>query len=85
MKRVDRCRISSWRFFFLVPAPKRRRPTTTPAADPLICKRFDETGSLARKRKVCKTKSEWSKSTSELQDSMNRFVEERRGRPPTGN
>jgi hypothetical protein len=60
-------------------------PPSASVADPMICKRFDETGSLARKRKVCKTKSEWSKSTSELQDSMNRFVEDRRGRPPTSN
>ncbi|MGH6696028.1 hypothetical protein [Sphingopyxis sp.] len=60
-------------------------PAAAPAADPVICKRFDETGSLARKRKVCKTKAEWSKSTSELQDTMNRFVEDRRGRPPSGN
>ena len=60
-------------------------PSPPPAADPVICKRFDETGSLARKRKVCRTKSEWSKATSELQDSMNRFVEDRRGRPPSGN
>jgi hypothetical protein len=72
-------------FLLLGSGTENPPPTTTPAADPLICKRFDETGSLARKRKVCKTKSEWSKSTSELQDSMNRFVEERRGRPPTGN
>lgn len=72
--------------FLLLGSGTEAPPTTpAPAADPLICKRFDETGSLARKRKVCKTKSEWSKSTSELQDSMNRFVEERRGRPPTGN
>lgn len=60
-------------------------PPPSPPADPMICKKFDETGSLARKRKVCKTKAEWSKSTSELQDSMNRFVDERRGRPATSN
>ncbi|MDO9364374.1 MAG: hypothetical protein Q7T60_15705 [Sphingopyxis sp.] len=72
-------------FLLLGSGTEAAPPPTAPAADPLICKRFDETGSLARKRKVCKTKSEWSKSTSELQDTMNRFVEERRGRPPTGN
>lgn len=71
--------------FLLLGSGSEASPPTAPSADPVICKRFDETGSLARKRKVCKTKSEWSKSTAELQDSMNRFVEERRGRPPTGN
>ena len=72
-------------FLLLGSGAEATPPASTPPADPVICKRFDETGSLARKRKVCRTKSEWSKATSELQDSMNRFVVDRRGRPPPGN
>lgn len=52
-----------------------------PPADPIICKKYEETGSLVRKRKVCRTKSEWAKANSELQETMNRFVEDRRTRP----
>lgn len=52
-----------------------------PAADPVICKRYEETGSLVKKRKVCRTKSEWAKSSSEMQETLNRFVEDRRTRP----
>ena len=67
---------------FLLLGSSTEAPPAAPPANPMICKKFDETGSLARKRKVCKTKAEWSKSTSELQTEMNRFVEERRGKPP---
>lgn len=52
-----------------------------PPADPVICKSYEETGSLIKKRKVCKTKSQWAKATSEMQETMNRFVEDRRTRP----
>lgn len=52
-----------------------------PPADPIICRRYEETGSLVKKRKVCKTKSQWAKSTSEMQETLNRFVEDRRTRP----
>ncbi|WP_428632009.1 hypothetical protein [Sphingopyxis sp.] len=68
--------------FLLLGSGTEAVPPSSPPAEPMICKRFDETGSLARKRKVCKTKADWAKSTAELQDSMNRFVEERRGKPP---
>jgi hypothetical protein len=56
-------------------------PPSPPAADPVICKQFEETGSLIRKRKVCKTKSQWAKASSEMQETLNRFVEDRRTRP----
>jgi len=52
-----------------------------PPADPVICKQYEETGSLVKKRKVCRTKSEWAKSSSEMQETLNRFVEDRRTRP----
>jgi hypothetical protein len=58
---------------------------TGKSADPVICRKYVETGSLIRKKKVCRTRSEWIKANSELNESMNRFVEERRGRPPGGN
>jgi hypothetical protein len=54
-------------------------------ADPVICKKFAETGSLVRKKKICRTQSEWTTESSSLRDSAARFVEERRARPPTGN
>ena len=58
-------------------------PPAEPAkpADPVICKTYDVTGSLVRKKKVCRTKSEWSKAASELNETLNRFVEDRRTRP----
>ncbi len=56
-------------------------PPSPPPADPVICKRYEETGSLIKKRKVCRTKSEWAKSASEMQETLNRFVEDRRTRP----
>lgn len=77
--------MSSFILAFLLLGSGTEAPPSAPTVDPVICKKFDETGSLVRKRKVCKTKSQWSKATSELQDSMNRFVEDRRGRPPGGN
>jgi hypothetical protein len=58
-------------------------PQETPsaeAADPVICKRFVETGSLVRKRRVCRTRSAWNKEASSLRDSTTRFVDDRRGR-----
>lgn len=74
--------MSNFLMAFLLLGSSTEAPPVAPPADPIICKRFDETGSLARKRKVCKTRAQWSKSTSELQTEMNRFVEERRGKPP---
>lgn len=59
-------------------------PAGTPSAepaDPVICKRYVETGSLARTTKVCRTRSAWKKESSALRDSATRFVDDRRGRP----
>ncbi len=59
--------------------------TSAAPSDPVICKKFVETGSLVRKKKICRTQSEWTTESSSLRDSAARFVEERRARPPTGN
>lgn len=66
---------------FLLLGSGAEAPPPPPPADPIICKRYEETGSLVKKRKVCRTKSQWSKATSEMQETMNRFVEDRRTRP----
>lgn len=63
----------------LLLASETDAPLAEPA-DPIICKKFDETGSLVRKKKICRTKSQWAKESSQLRDSATRFVEERRGR-----
>lgn len=65
----------------LLLAPDAEVAPPPPPADPVICKRYEETGSLIKKRKVCRTKSEWTKATSEMQETLNRFVEDRRTRP----
>ena len=52
------------------------------AADKVICKRFDVTGSLVKKRRVCLTRAEWAKMNDGDQDAARRFVDENRGRPP---
>lgn len=36
--------------------------------DKLVCKRFSETGSLVKKRKVCHTKAQWGRLRSDTQD-----------------
>lgn len=35
-------------------------PPPDPPADPLICRRIPETGSLLRSKRVCMTKSQWA-------------------------
>ncbi|GEM_PF-3856164 len=34
----------------------------TAAADKLICKSYDTTGSLIKKTRICRTKAEWDKA-----------------------
>lgn len=68
-------------FLLLGPGAEVAGPPPPPPADPVICKRYEETGSLIKKRKVCRTKSEWAKAASEMQETLNRFVEDRRTRP----
>jgi hypothetical protein len=63
-------------------------PTDTPSAEPankVICKKFVETGSLVRKKKICRTRADWNKESSALRESATRFVEERRGRVSSPN
>jgi hypothetical protein len=57
--------------------------TTAPAsraADEVICKKFEVTGSLVKKRRVCHTKAEWAKIKDFEQDAARKFVEDNRGR-----
>jgi hypothetical protein len=57
------------------PAPAPRR------ADEVVCKKFAETGSLVKKRRVCHTRAQWAKMNDRDQDAARQFVEENRGTP----
>ena len=54
-------------------------------ADELVCKKFEVTGSLVKKKKVCHTRAEWKKINERDQDAARKFVDENRGLPPAGN
>jgi hypothetical protein len=59
--------------------------TTAPAsraADEVICKKFEVTGSLVKKRRVCHTRAEWAKINDRDQAAARQFVDDNRGRPP---
>lgn len=49
-----------------------------------ICKVFQETGSLVRKRRVCHSRKEWARINSQDREAAERFVEDSRG-VPAGN
>lgn len=41
------------------------------AADKMICKRFQETGSLVSSRRICKTKRDWERERDALRSTSN--------------
>lgn len=41
------------------------------AGDKMICKRFQDTGSLVSSRRVCKTKRDWERERDALRNSSN--------------
>ena len=47
----------------------------------LICKRFAETGSLVKKRKVCYTAREWTARNDAERDAATTWVEGMRSKP----
>jgi hypothetical protein len=49
-----------------------------------VCKVFQVTGSLVRKRRVCYSQKEWSNINSRDREAAERFVESNRGLPPGG-
>jgi hypothetical protein len=51
-------------------APVEAAPAPAPKAakTKVVCKRFEDTGSLVRKRKVCHTRTEWSRLQQATQD-----------------
>ena len=63
-------------------APDAAKPADD--GDKVICKRFAETGSFVKKRRVCHTKDEWTKLNDLGQDAAERWVEENRSRPSGG-
>ena len=46
---------------FVMVAPEAAAKAPQPA-DKVVCKRFEETGSLVKKRKVCYTRAKWQQS-----------------------
>ena len=49
--------------------------------DRLICKRFAETGSLVKKRKVCYTARQWTTLNDKERDAATTWVDSMRTRP----
>lgn len=45
-------------------------------ADKLICKKFQEIGSLVKKRKQCMTQAEWDRVSASQREGSRRMVEE---------
>lgn len=45
----------------------------TAAPDKLICKTYDTTGSLVRKTRICRTKSEWDKAALDAEAEAERL------------
>jgi len=61
---------------------------TAPAAakpEKPVCKTFQVTGSLVRKRRVCHSRKEWANINSQDREAAERFVDDSRGVPPAGN
>lgn len=65
--------------FGTVPAladPAAGTPAGTPAAekpaDPMICERVQEIGSLLRKKKICMLKSQWEEQRRDNRSSIER-------------
>ena len=50
-------------------------PATAPAAPPkpkLVCRTYEETGSLVKRQKVCRTASNWSKVEDDMRAEADR-------------
>ena len=62
----------------LAPAAAEAAPA---AADKVVCKRFEVTGSLVKKRRACYTQAEWKKMNERDQDAARNMIDENRGRP----
>jgi len=52
-----------------VTTPAAMAPAPTKSADPIICERIKEVGSLLATKKICRTKSQWA--DERRQDRMN--------------
>lgn len=53
----------------LLSASPAAAPAPTPApSEKMTCKRFAETGSLVKKRRVCRTKAEWARLSARTQE-----------------
>nr|WP_295374268.1 hypothetical protein [uncultured Sphingosinicella sp.] len=52
--------------------------TAPKPADQVVCRRFAETGSLVKKRRVCYTRAQWAKMNERTQDAARQFVDENR-------
>ncbi len=50
-------------------------------SDRLVCKRFAETGSLVKKRKVCYTARQWATLNDNERDAATTWVEGMRSKP----
>ena len=55
-----------------------------PEPEKMICRRYAETGSLVKKRRVCHTAKEWARIGDLANAEATRFVEEHRSRPSGG-
>lgn len=58
------------------PAPAATKPEKP------VCRVFQVTGSLVRKRRVCHSAKEWARINSQDREAAERFVEDNRGVPP---
>ena len=54
--------------------PTAASPTYTPAAEPekMICRKYDEIGSLVKKKRVCHTRADWRR----IDDASRRGVQD---------
>jgi hypothetical protein len=48
------------------PAPQDAAEKASDAGNKVVCKRFTETGSLAKRYRTCKTKAEWERERDNL-------------------
>ena len=55
------------------PAVAQAPSAADPDADKRVCKRFEVTGSLVKKKKVCKTKAEWLRSQMEAREATEKW------------
>ncbi|HEV7233551.1 MAG TPA: hypothetical protein VGN36_04845 [Sphingorhabdus sp.] len=56
-------------------------PATEPTAstDKVVCKKFEVTGSLVKKKRVCHRQSEWARINQRDNDAARKYVQDHAG------